>query len=48
LEQAFYIPRPSPNIYTIWWPWVKNFYGQGSTFINYFWVDKSVKEDMGK
>ena len=48
LEQAFYIPRPSPNIYTIWWPWVKSFYGQGSTFINYFWVDKSVKEGMGK
>jgi peptide/nickel transport system substrate-binding protein len=48
LEQVFYIPRPSPNIYTIWWPWVKSFYGQGSSFINYFWVDKGVKESMGR
>jgi peptide/nickel transport system substrate-binding protein len=48
LEQAFYIPRPTPFTYTIWWPWVKNYYGQGSSFIQYFWIDEGLKREMGK
>ncbi len=48
LEQAYYIPRPTPYTYTIWWPWLKGFYGQGTSFINYYWIDRDLKQQMGK
>jgi peptide/nickel transport system substrate-binding protein len=46
LEQAFYIPRPTPYTYTVWWPWLQNFYGQLS-FSKYNWVDTDMKKAMG-
>ena len=47
LEQAWYIPRPSPKFYNFWWPWLKNFDGNGSTlFMKYHWIDESLKKSM--
>ncbi|MEK7353857.1 MAG: ABC transporter substrate-binding protein [Chloroflexota bacterium] len=47
LEQAFYIPLPTPYTYNIWWPWLKNFYGQGTGFARYFWINQELKKAMG-
>ncbi len=47
LEQAFYIPFPTPYTYNIWWPWLKNNYGQGTGFARYYWVDQELKKVMG-
>ncbi|MBI4284143.1 MAG: ABC transporter substrate-binding protein [Chloroflexi bacterium] len=48
LEQAYFIPRPSPYTYTLWQPWVKNHYGATAAgfWIIYAWVDQDLKEQM--
>lgn len=46
LEQAFYIPRPTPYTYNLWWPWLQNIYGQ-LDFGKYYWVDSAMKKSMG-
>lgn len=49
LEQAFYIPRPSPQFYNFWWPWLKNMDGSTATlFMKYHWIDQNLKKSMGK
>ncbi|MEK7353687.1 MAG: ABC transporter substrate-binding protein [Chloroflexota bacterium] len=47
MEQAFVIPRPTPYSYNFWWPWLKNYYGQGAGLIRYGWVDQELKKSMG-
>lgn len=47
LEQAYVIPRPSPYVYNVWWPWLKNYYGQGAGLIRYSWIDQNLKKSMG-
>ncbi len=48
LEQAYYIPRPTPYTYTLWWPWLQNFYGQGfGWYVRYHWIDEAMKKSMG-
>ena len=47
LEQAYVIPRPSPYAYNTWWPWLKNYHGQGAGLIRYSWVDQELKKSMG-
>ncbi|MEE8418966.1 MAG: ABC transporter substrate-binding protein [Dehalococcoidales bacterium] len=47
LEQAFVIPRPQPYQYTFWWPWLKNYYGQGLALTRYAWIDQDLKKEMG-
>lgn len=47
LENTFIIPRPTPYTYAFWWPWVKNYYGQGAPFVRYAWVDQDMKKAMG-
>jgi peptide/nickel transport system substrate-binding protein len=49
LEEAYYIVRPTPRTYILWWPWVKNYFGQGSTDFRYHytWLDSEIKESMG-
>ena len=47
LEQAFVIPRPQPYQYTFWWPWLKNYYGQGLALTRYAWIDQDLKAEMG-
>jgi len=50
LEQAFYIPRPSPRFYNFWRPWVKNMSGEPqSLFMKYHWIDQELKaKTLGK
>jgi len=47
LEQAYYIPRPSPRLYNFWWPWVKNMSGEPqSLFMKYHWIDQDLKSQV--
>ncbi len=52
-EQAYYLQFPSPNVYTLWWPWVKNYhgeegvsYGNRGGFSFWIWIDQDLKEKM--
>jgi len=49
IENAFRVPFPQPYMYNMWWPWVKNTYGQGQVpyFLKYYWVDQALKTEMG-
>ena len=55
IEQAWDIAMPSPYIYNIWQPWVKNFHGHmisggydwGHTFEG-VWIDQALKKKMLK
>ncbi len=47
VEQAYYIPRPSPYQYSLWWPWLKNCYGEApGRFAAYYWIDRDLKQEM--
>ena len=50
LEQAYVIPRVVPYSYTLWQPWVKNYYGEVQLrpkwWGRYVWVDQDLKERM--
>ncbi len=51
LEQAWYIPRPTPYIYAFWQPWVKNYHGEialgyNASWPKYVWIDQAMKEQM--
>ncbi len=54
LEQAYYIPRPTPYTYVFWWPWLDNYYGQANTntlpfgFAKFLWVDQDLKDTLEK
>jgi peptide/nickel transport system substrate-binding protein len=50
LEEAYLIPRPTPYVYSMWWPWLKNYYGQPAAglFLKYAWIDQDLKKSMGK
>lgn len=52
--QAWGIPFPTAPSYTIWWPWLKNFYGDSSIgyfgygkFAQFAWIDQAMKKSMG-
>lgn len=51
LEQSYYIVRPQPYYYNLWWPWLKNHYGQPAGinmgFVRYWWIDQALKKSMG-
>ena len=54
LDQAWTIPMPSPVSYTMWQPWLKNYYGNTTVgYINepnwtqWAWVDQDLKKSMG-
>jgi peptide/nickel transport system substrate-binding protein len=49
IENAFRVPFPQPYSYNMWWPWVKNTFGQGAygPFLKYYWVDQALKRSMG-
>ncbi|MBI2287979.1 MAG: ABC transporter substrate-binding protein [Chloroflexi bacterium] len=54
IEQAWQIQFPSPYIYHVWWPWLKNYQGQHylgiSTLwypLKYVWLDQALKKSMG-
>ena len=46
VEQAYYIPLPTAYSYNIWWPWLKNNYGEFFRFSKYFWIDQELKQTM--
>jgi len=49
IENAFKVPFPQPYTYRLWWPWVKNTYGQGAVayLLKYYWIDQDLKTEMG-
>ncbi len=55
LEQAVPIYLPSPHSFTMWWPWLQNFYGATGgggnanldEYLMYIWLDTELKESMG-
>jgi peptide/nickel transport system substrate-binding protein len=49
LENAWYIPTPETYKYNFWWPWLKNSHGEANmAFLQYFWIDQTLKKSMGK
>jgi hypothetical protein len=54
IEQAPAVILPQPYAYAVWWPWVKNYYGemrvgqQSSGPIHArIWIDQELKKKMG-
>jgi len=54
LEQAWGIWMPAPYLYTMWWPWVQNYHGEGTVgydgqniYNHYIWTDMALKKSMG-
>ncbi len=53
LDQAWAIPYPSPASYSIWQAWLKNYYAvsagymNGPNWVQWAWVDQSLKKSMG-
>ena len=54
LPQAWAIPYPSASNYTVWQPWLKNYYGTfqpgymaGPTWSRFAWVDQAFKKSTG-
>ena len=47
MESATVIPRPTPYLYAIWNPWLKNFYGSSAVGNKYHWIDQTLKKSMG-
>lgn len=46
-EQAYYVATPTPRVSMVWWPWLKNSYGQSpSRFDTYCWIDQDLKQEM--
>jgi hypothetical protein len=54
LESAWGIWLPTANYYTMWWPWLNNYYavedigycGQGRHW-TFAWIDEDLKASMG-
>lgn len=49
MEQAFRIAMPTPYSHSFWWPWVKNYGGQGvyhGLFLRYIWIGQDLREQM--
>jgi len=54
LEQAYVIQLPAAYAYNLWWPWVKNYYGENQigygrhfNYYKYIWIDQDLKKAMG-
>jgi peptide/nickel transport system substrate-binding protein len=47
IEQCYVIPLPSVYLYTMWWPWVKNYHGEYCVgYYNYWITQKFTWRDM--
>ena len=47
LEQCYVIPLPSAYLYTLWWPWVKNYNGEYCVgYYNYWLTQKYTSRDV--
>ena len=55
LEQCYVIQMAAHYTWRFWWPWVKNYSGEGaigyyggaSSYTPYIWIDQDLKADMG-
>jgi len=54
LEKAIVINFAQPPVYSYWWPWLKNYYGElnvsvrdDAPIIARIWIDQDMKEAMG-
>lgn len=54
LSQAWMIPHPEGPLYTFWWPWLRNYHGEGdlgyfnsNLWCKYVWLDEALKASMG-
>ncbi len=54
LAQAWAIPSPGGVSYSLWWPWLKNYYGplavgymNTDNWVTWAWVDQALKKSMG-
>jgi peptide/nickel transport system substrate-binding protein len=54
IEQAPAIILPQPYSYVVWWPWVKNYYGEkrvgcqrSAPIFARIWIDQELKKKMG-
>ncbi len=55
LAQAWCVPSPGGVSYSLWWPWLKQFYGSRGgwgymntdNWVTWAWVDQSLKKSMG-
>ena len=54
LEKAWVIPCPNPYMFSMWWPWMKNYNGELSigyfnmhNYLKYVWFDQNLKKEMG-
>jgi peptide/nickel transport system substrate-binding protein len=47
LEQCYVIPKPNAYLYTMWWPWVKNYHGEYCVgYYNYWLTQKYTSRDL--
>ena len=54
IDQAPAIWLPGPYVYSAWWPWVKNYYGEiragawrPAPILARVWIDQELKKKMG-
>ena len=54
LEQASFLYLPAPEVFTAWWPWVKNYDGElavgaqrNAPIWARAWIDQAMKKKMG-
>ncbi|MCP4756457.1 MAG: ABC transporter substrate-binding protein [Proteobacteria bacterium] len=54
LERVPFVQLPDPYMYTAWWPWVKNYYGELRVGAERYgpihariWIDMKLKEELG-
>jgi peptide/nickel transport system substrate-binding protein len=53
LEQCYALNVVGSYTYRFWWPWLKNYSGEGivgyygGPYTPYVWIDQELKEDMG-
>ena len=52
LDEALAIPFTFPRKYSIWWPWVKNYFGEMNVWVHdppygMMWLDQDLKAELG-
>jgi len=54
LAQCWCVPTPGGGSYSLWWPWLKNYYAISSVgymntdnWVTWAWVDTDLKKSMG-
>jgi peptide/nickel transport system substrate-binding protein len=56
LEQCYVLQTAAHYTYTFWWPWLKNYDGEGAVgyypgsslgWTQYVWIDQDLKKSMG-